>query len=257
MPKRAPSLSLAALALALPSAGFAQDYSDLPPLTPMSEAELQALPPEYRTAPRAAETITGETFTAPNGVETIVRTRRIDSPRPAPAPYHAAQGAYAPVVLDRQQWIEECRRRTAGQDRDDTGLIIGGMLGALAGGIVGHEIASAGDRALGTLLGVGGGGLIGGLIGSLFDDDEDEDRYDCEAALDTYLSQAASAATPRIASRTIPGPAPVAGSDHVYGYPYAPPPTVLVPVRREVPQQVVVRETERFETYTVPPAPRP
>lgn len=38
----------------------------------------------------------------------------------------------------------------------------------------------------------------------------------------------------------------------------------MVPVRTEVQQQVVVRETERYETYTVPgaarvidPAPRP
>ena len=109
---------------------------------------------------------------------------------------------------------------------------------------------------LGSVLGVGGGGLIGGLLGSLFDDDDD-DRYDCEAALDSYLS-AYGAPAPRIASREIAYPA--------YGYTYAPPPQiVMVPVRTEVQQQVVVRETERYETYTVPgavriipaPAPRP
>lgn len=53
-----------------------------------------------------------------------------------------------------------------------------------------------------------------------------------------------------------------------YGYPmadaYAPPPQmVMVQVRRDMPQQVVVRETVREERYTVPgavrviPAPQP
>jgi hypothetical protein len=111
--------------------------------------------------------------------------------------------------------------------------------------------------------------LIGGLIGSLFDKD-DEDQYDCKAALDSYLSQYGAPGT-RIASREIAYPAyapPAYGygypAAYSYGYSYAPPPqVVLVPVRTEVQQQVVVRETERFETYTVPgavreiPAPRP
>lgn len=96
--------------------------------------------------------------------------------------------APAPMVFERQQWIDECRRRTKDQGKDDTGLIIGGLLGAIAGGFAGYEIAGAGDRVLGTVLGVGGGGLIGGLLGSIFDGDDDEDRYDCEAALDSYLS---------------------------------------------------------------------
>jgi hypothetical protein len=132
--------------------------------------------------------------------------------------------------------------------------------------VAGYEIAGVGDRVLGTVLGVGGGGLIGGLIGSLFDKD-DEDRYDCEAALDSYLSQYGAPGT-RIASREIAYAPPAYGygypGGYSYGYSYAPPPqVVLVPVRTEVQQQVVVRETERFETYTVPgaireiPAPRP
>jgi hypothetical protein len=123
-----------------------------------------------------------------------------------------------------------------------------------------------GDRVLGTVLGVGGGGLIGGLLGSLFDGDDDEDRYDCEAALDAYLSQYGTPG-PRIASREIAYPAyaqSYAYPAYSYGYSYAPPPQmVLVPVRSEVQQQVVVRETERYETYNVPgasrviPGPRP
>lgn len=278
MPKLSSTLPLAALAFALPTAAQAQNYADLPPLAPMAEAEVRTLPADMRSAPTMQQT---ETVTNVNGVETITRTRRIDAPRPMPpAPTHqgyaphgyAAPVAYgpAPVVFERQQWIDECRRRTRGQDKDSTGAIIGGLLGAIAGGFAGYEIAGVGDRVLGTVLGVGGGGLIGGLLGSLFDGDDDEDRYDCEAALDAYLSQYGTPG-PHIASREIAYPAPYpayaqsyAYPAYSYGYSYAPPPqVVMVPVRSEVQQQVVVRETERYETYTVPgasrviPAPRP
>jgi hypothetical protein len=271
--------TLIRLGVALPVIGLcavanAQNYSDLPPLTPLGEAEVRALPPEYRAAPVSVQT--NETVTSADGVETITRTRRIEGPRPghsaAPAAPHAyphhshppvtyAPAYAAPVVFERDQWIDECRSRTAGRDKDDTGLIIGGLLGAIAGGVAGYEIAGTGDRVLGSVLGVGGGGLIGGLIGSLFDGDDDEDRYDCEAALDSYLSQH-GAPGGRVASREIayPAYAPPAygyGYPASYGYTYAPPPqVVLVPVRTEVQQQVVVRETERYETYTVPGAVR-
>jgi len=291
---RSPILPLAALALVAPVLAQAQNYDDLPPLTPMGEAELRTLPPEYRTAPVTAPVMseTTETVTTADGVETITRTRRIEASAPAhtygypgtyPSGYAPQQGypagypqaayapAYAPAVFERQQWIDECNRRIAGQDKDDTGAIIGGLLGAIAGGFIGHEIAAVGDEVLGAAFGVAGGGLLGGLIGSLFDGDDDEDRYDCEAALDAYLSQY-SAPDARIASRTIaypayaPAPAYGYGYPASYGYSYAPPPQmVLVPVRSEVQQQVVVREKERYETYTVPgaartippPSPRP
>ncbi len=264
-------------AFALPALAAAQNYSDLPPLSPLGEAEVRSLPPEYRSAP--VTSLTSETTVGIDGVETITRTRRIEAARPlpaAPAPQNHAPQAYphqgyapvayapAPAVFEREQWIDECRRRTAGRDKDDTGLIIGGLLGAIAGGFAGYEIAGFGDRVLGTVLGVGGGGLIGGLLGSLFDGDDDEDRYDCEAALDSYLSQYGTPA-PRIASREIAYPAYGYGYPaYSYGYSYAPPPqVVVVPVRTEVQQQVVVRETVREETYSVPgtvrviPAPSP
>lgn len=264
-------------AFALPALAAAQNYSDLPPLSPLGEAEVRSLPPEYRSAP--VTSLTSETTVGIDGVETITRTRRIEAARPlpaAPAPQNHAPQAYphqgyapvayapAPAVFEREQWIDECRRRTAGRDKDDTGLIIGGLLGAIAGGFAGYEIAGVGDRVLGTVLGVGGGGLIGGLLGSLFDGDDDEDRYDCEAALDSYLSQYGTPA-PRIASREIAYPAYGYGYPaYSYGYSYAPPPqVVVVPVRTEVQQQVVVRETVREETYSVPgtvrviPAPSP
>lgn len=282
MSKRFSILPLAALALAVPAMAQAQNYSDLPPLAPMSPAEQRALPADMRTAPVTART--DETVTVVNGVETITRTRYIDAPRPAAAPqaqgYAPAANYYSgtPAVFEREQWIDECQRRTKGRNHNDTGLIIGGLLGAVAGGFAGYEIAGAGDRVLGTVLGVGGGGLLGGLLGSLFDGDKKKNLYNCEAALDSYLSTY-GAPTQRIASREIAYPAPYPAyadqgygygygypAGYSYGYTYAPPPqVVLVPVRTEVQQQVVVRETERYETYTVPgaeriipaPAPRP
>lgn len=254
-------------ALALPALATAQNYADLPPLSPLGEAEVRSLPPEYRTAPALSQT--SETTVGIDGVETITRTRRIEAPRALPAapapqyqppqaypqPAYYPQAAYAPAVFERDQWIDECRRRTAGRNKDDTGLIIGGLLGAIAGGVAGYEIAGVGDRVLGTVLGVGGGGLIGGLLGSLFDGDGKKGRYDCEAALDSYLSQYGTPA-PRIASREIAYPAYGYGYpayNYGYGYGYAPPAqVVMVPVRTEVQQQVVVRETVREETYAVP-----
>lgn len=283
------TLPLAALALlAVPAAVQAQDDRDLPPLTPLGQNELRELPEDLRSAPAPAPVgVTAirptETVTIVDGVETITRTRYISAPPAKPHakgyipqgyapqyyPGYAPQGylpAAAPAVFEREQWIDECRRRTRGQNRDRTGLIIGGLLGAIGGGIAGYEIAGVGDRVLGTVLGVGGGGLIGGLLGSLFDGDKKKNLYDCEAALDSYLS-AYGAPGARIASREIAYPAYGYGypQAYSYGYTYAPPPqVVIVPVRTEVQQQVVVRETVREERYTVPgatriidPAPRP
>lgn len=270
---RLPLRTFTAIGIALPAIGFAslanaQNYSDLPPLTPMSEAEVRSLPVEYRTAPAMAQV--NETRTVVDGVETITRTRRIDLPA-APRAHHPqwtpmqhtyapmphapvyAPAYAAPVVFERDQWIEECRRRTRGRNNDDTGLIIGGLLGAIAGGVAGYEIAGAGDRVLGSVLGAGGGGLIGGLLGSLIGGGKKKNRYDCEAALDGYLSQYGTPGG-HIAYPAYGHGYPAGG--YSYGYAYAPQQTVLVPVRTEVQQQVVVRETVREERYTVPGAVR-
>ncbi|HSJ78616.1 MAG TPA: hypothetical protein VK913_07765, partial [Erythrobacter sp.] len=91
---RLPLRTFIRFGVALPVFGLAtmanaQNYSDLPPLTPMSEAEVRSLPVEYRTAPMAVQS--DETVTMVNRVETITRTRRIDIPR---APLPAAQQGY-------------------------------------------------------------------------------------------------------------------------------------------------------------------
>lgn len=270
--KGSAGLALGSAVLMMASAAHAQG---LPPLSP---SELSTLPPEYRTAPAMSDR-TERTIGA-DGVETITRTRYIAAPHSAamapaamaqqPMAYHGAPMGYGfamqPVVFDRNQWLEECRRRTAGQSRNDAGTIIGVLLGAIGGGVAGNLLAGAGDKVLGTAVGAVGGGISGGLIGSLFNR-RGRARYDCEAALDGYMTQG----TPvqRIASREIPM-APMAPMAYAYpmmmqptyAYGYAPQQQVLIETRTQQPQQVVVRETVREEVVreaarVIPAPPRP
>jgi len=274
--------------LALAAAASAQDAPA--DAGPMSEEEVRELPREYRTGPVPMSDVT-ETSVGPDGVETITRTRRIESAAPPagetyqghanPAPAYPGYPPQAPtpVVFEREQWLEECRRRTEGRDEREKGGIIGALLGAITGGIIGNRVAD-GERLAGTLIGAGTGGLAGLLLGNLIGWGKKNDRYDCEAALDSYISQYGYPASgpARIASRTIPAPYPPAGyapsyqPAYGYGYPaysyapaygYAPPPQmVMVPVRYEQQQRVIVRENVREESVpaarSIPEsAPRP
>ncbi|MEM7703767.1 MAG: glycine zipper 2TM domain-containing protein [Pseudomonadota bacterium] len=293
---------LVALALALPAAAQTVDLPPLPELPPMGDsaitattapeaaplkapmtaAEVNALPAEYRSLPVNEPVST--TTTGADGVETITRTRRIVNAAPAqttsyqaapaypaapvqyqPAAYPVAaypQAVAAPMVLDRESWIAECERRTRGRGRDETGSIIGGLLGAIGGGVLGNRLWDS-ERLAGTLIGGGVGGLAGALIGSLFGGDNKDDLYDCESALSTYLDNYGQYGAPRVASRAIP--APVAYPSYpAYGYNPAPAPVyyqqpqtmVMVPVTTYQPQRVVVRENVREEAYEVPGAAR-
>lgn len=270
--------AIAAAALMLPATASAQTAYP----APISDSEIQTLPPEYRTGPAVADY--SETITDANGIETITRIRRIESTAPYPAEYNQyeterhvyrhAQPAHAYAhpasVFERDQWIEECERRTSGRSGSEKGGIIGGLLGAIGGGIAGNRIAGSGDRLAGTLIGGGLGGIAGAVLGSLIGGGRnDRGEYDCEAALDGYLTQYGQPGH-RFAHRSIPAPA-YAPAPHGYGYGYAPayqyyyqPPqqVVYVPVEYEVPQRVIVRETVREEvipgaTRSIPPAPRP
>lgn len=109
----------------------------------------------------------------------------------APHSYYPTGGTYPGAVFDREQWLTECRRRTDHiNDDNQKGGIIGGLLGAITGGIIGNRVADS-ERLGGTLIGAGVGGLAGAVIGALIQGrGRDRDRgYDCEAALDNYLSQ--------------------------------------------------------------------
>lgn len=238
----------------------------------MSDEEIMDLPPEYQEIESQTDESdfawTSESEVMGDGVETIVRTRRIEHRAPTMKSSHYGAGhdygyATSVPVVEREQWIEECERRTIGRSESEKGGIIGGLLGALFGGFIGNRVAGAGERLAGTLIGAGAGGLGGVLIGSQIGRDKDG-RYDCEAALDGYLAHHRAGPT-RIAHRVIPMPAhgygyagyaapmPYAPAYHGYGYHYAPPvQMVYVPVHYEQQQRVIVRETVREETYEVP-----
>ena len=260
-------IGIAIAAAAAPAVAQAQVVA------PMTSEEIRTLPVEYQTAP-AIEEFEERTIDA-NGVETITRTRVIESASPYPTGGHhyqqytpAYHHAPAAAVFQRDQWIAECERRTANRGDSERGGIIGALLGAIGGGIAGNRIADAGDRLGGTLIGAGVGGLGGLLLGSLIGGGRnDRGDYDCEAALDSYLSQYGHGA-----ARYIPAPAYAPAAPMQYGYGYAPPhygysyappqQIVYMPVHYQQQQRVVVTETVREEvipgaTRVVPPAPRP
>jgi len=237
------------------SSAMAQASSDIP-------AGYEALPVEYSDA---------DVMTGADGVETVTRTRWIrrravpadampvdhgvdyeedyyQYSQPVQAP--AYQTAY-PVTLDREAWLAECHSRTDGVGRKKKGGIIGALLGAITGGIIGNRAWDS-ERLGGTLIGAGVGGIAGAVIGSAIEGSgRDDYRYDCEAALDRYLS-GASYPAPRVAQRSIPAYAPAYSQAYSYApVAYAPvyaasyayqQPMVMVEVQEEIPQQVVVRE---------------
>lgn len=285
------SIGVLAAAMIAPSGVTAQDY--VPDIDVLDDAEVRALPSNLRDAPVTVRTMDE------NGVETITRTRYIErAPQvPPQAPhqtatypayagyghgYSVAPHAYSyghsagSQVFSREQWIEACEDRTRGRRGKEKGGIIGGLLGAVAGGIIGNRAYDS-ERLGGTLIGAGLGGIGGVLLGSLIGGGRnDRGEYDCEAALDGYLSQYAHGNV-RYASRSIPARAPVAApvyhAPHYQGYHYgyaapqyyyyqAPQQIVYVPVEYQQRQRVVVRETVREEVIpgarrTIPPAPVP
>ena len=285
----------------------AQEASTLPSDLRTAPVPANRVNDTYRSATGAVTTV------GPDGVETITRTRRIERAA-MPAAHTAGQATaysgeyggeyggeysggysseygeagygqpyghsygYAPAaqVFSREDWIEECEDRTRGSSGKEKGGIIGGLLGAVAGGIIGNRAFDS-ERLGGTLLGAGVGGLGGALLGSLIGGGRnDRGEYDCEAALDGYLTQHAHGG--RFATRSIPAPvyaapvhaAPVYAAP-VYAAPqyyYAPPQQVVyVPVEYQQRRRVIVRETVREEvvpgaTRQIPapaplPAPRP
>lgn len=140
---------------------------------------------------------------------------------PAPgaaAPYHdpyAAPGLPPLPTLgyteaERDAWLADCRAQYYGEGRRRGG-VIGGLLGAVGGGILGHEVTggSRTRRIGGTLIGAGVGGLAGLAIGAAIGAAGDEERIDeCEAYLRHY-----------------------AGGYSGYGYGYHGYTTVMVPVQ--------------------------
>ncbi|WP_156167327.1 glycine zipper 2TM domain-containing protein [Aurantiacibacter marinus] len=84
---------------------------------------------------------------------------------------------FAYTAAERDQWLTDCQYLMADgggyeDRRDRNGRLIGGLLGAVVGGVAGNRIAG-GDRLLGTVAGAGLGGLAGAAIGSVLDGDGD------------------------------------------------------------------------------------
>lgn len=65
-----------------------------------------------------------------------------------------------PLRDDTRVWRGDDGRYYCKRDNGTTGLIIGGVVGGLAG----NEIAGRGDRTLGTILGAAGGAILGRAI---------------------------------------------------------------------------------------------
>lgn len=262
--------ALPALALAAPALAQGQTVYGAPVgATQVETSRPTSLPPlgsPTATAPAstAYPSFTEESFVAEDGVMTTVRTRRIIRSTPTPPyPGHngvAHPGVYpgglhpaTPVVFEADQWIAECERRTNGRSEKEKGGIIGGLLGAIGGGILGNVVADSGDRLAGTLIGAGTGGLAGLLLGNLIGGGKKDGSYDCEAALDGYLSQYGQPGAPGFVGHAT-YPAGHNGYGQGYGYGCGcHQPIVYVPVRTTVRQRVVV--TERVTETTVPGKP--
>ncbi|MEL1251800.1 glycine zipper 2TM domain-containing protein [Aurantiacibacter gilvus] len=81
------------------------------------------------------------------------------------------------TLAEREAWLADCRLVMGGgnygyyEDRGGDGDLVGGLLGAVVGGVAGNRIAGSGDRLLGTVIGAGVGGIAGAVIGDAVDGD--------------------------------------------------------------------------------------
>lgn len=150
-------------------------------------------------------------------------------------PHHAVQYPHLGQVqphqnFDRDAWLDECRDRVGGgQRRNGNGNVIGGLVGAAAGGLIGNRIAGRGDRLGGTLIGAGVGGLAGLAIGSAIDNGNHASRDDVSDYCEQYLAYYSNG---------------YGQQGHYYGHQQM----MLVPVLIQVPQRAVTREIVTYET---------
>ncbi|WP_194955748.1 glycine zipper 2TM domain-containing protein [Tsuneonella amylolytica] len=174
----------------------------------------------------------------------------VPGPGSYPAPYPAAAGPR----FDRSAWLDDCQARTRGlSKREERASVITGLLGAVAGGVIGNRAYDS-ERLAGTLIGAGVGGLAGLAIGAAIGAAGKIKRSDeCSWYLDRYMGggfgahgYAYSAGYPGY------GAAGGYGYGYNYGYEYGYGGVAYVPVLVAVPQQQVVRETVTEEWVDVP-----
>lgn len=190
-----------------------------------------AAPVFAQTAAPVAAAQTAASYYQPQYYQTAQRT--------IPAQTFPATQA-VPVQYTREQWLEECYRRTGGKSNREKGNIIGGLLGAVAGGVLGNRVWDS-ERLAGTLIGAGTGGLLGAVAGGLLGGKK-RSGYDCQAVLDAHLSayssgQIQAAPVQYTASRVIPAQQ----VQYVPVQTYAQPVT-MIETQVAVPQRAVVRE---------------
>ena len=175
-----------ALAAALLACGAspvaAQNGEDLPPMPPLPAP--QAAQPAYPAAPA--------------GMPAHALPAYPGGPYPGEAVHPGDVAEYPPplppvpsvgyTAADREAWLGDCRAEYYGEDERKGGFL-GGLLGAVTGGLIGHEVTGGSDtrRIGGTLIGAGVGGLAGLAIGSVIGAASDHERIDeCEAYLRRY-----------------------------------------------------------------------
>ena len=261
-----------ALAVALPAAAQAQTVLRAP--AQIGATQVDTLPPaplptiggtQAPHSPAATSPgFTEERTIGPDGVETITRTRVIHRSTPVQHGGYPTTGypvlRAAPSVYSREQWLDECRRRIKGLNRDERATILGGLLGAVAGGAIGNRVGGNGNRLAGTLIGAGAGGLAGTAIGSAIDNGNANRAAtdECESTLDQYLSQGG-------AVRSIPQGYPIT-RDHPQSFDHAgcgcqQQQVTFIPIQTTQRQRVIVRERITEELVPgdrfIPPAPLP
>jgi len=240
---------------AMPQSSAGADFAQ----TAVARDPAASVPEAYRRAPADAYVGVEDAPNAPPS-----STAAAEEGAPVYGSY--AYGPYYVVPFDRELWLEECRARTRGGGGD--GPILGGLLGAITGGVIGNRAWDS-ERAIGTVLGAGAGGLLGAAIGGAIDSRARRQRFDCEAYLDRYLAAVSQQAphAPR-GPYSAPAPWPGASGAHLgqaphYGHPHAYPapphayaqPVMMVAVREEIPQRAVVREQVEEEWVAPPTSP--
>jgi len=196
--QRRATMFLAATAIVAASApARAQDHYVLPPPPPVeSYPQADYAMPVPVQAPLPPHP--GEVHPMPGYAAHGYATHAYATPAPYPAApprhaYHAASGL-PPVASvgytrdERDQWLRECRQAYEGARKQGTG-IVGGILGAIGGGLLGHEITdgSRTRRIGGTLIGAGVGGLVGLALGAAIGGAFDKKKMDeCEGYLERY-----------------------------------------------------------------------
>jgi len=75
---------------------------------------------------------------------------------------------------------------------DKTGLVVGGLVGAVAGGVIGSNVAGSGNKTAGTVIGGLAGGGLGALVGNAHDKHKCDERGAYWSYTDTVPYQTAS-----------------------------------------------------------------